>query len=384
MSAQTTPPAEALVISDDGETVVGPLKFTADDIFNRTSVVIGPTGSGKSYIIKHFLDLLRGRAPQALVVCPTEPANNSYAGYISKPMIHYNMTVADPKNRRKRLEGAAGAKAWLDLVWKRQEAMVSAYKRANRLKAMGALFSRIPREEQAGADQELAQIRQHKRAALEAVEQKFPDQYRRDKNSEKVRDVCDNLMRVVYKTHIRKHLRYLQSQAKSFSEEERCCIRHLSLNPHMVLILDDCAACLAPLWKMEVFKKLFYQNRHVRLTVIFALQDDTDLPPNLKKNVFVTIYTREAVCNTSACRTSGGMSLHKKKVLSVIEQVFAEKHRVFVHMREDQNEKNFYHFTAPPPEGKPFESLEVQQLCEKAKADENRIDKDNPFSGCFE
>lgn len=372
------------VISDDGETVVDPLKLKVEDIFNKTSVVIGPTGSGKSFIIKHFLDLLRGHAPQALVVCPTEPSNNSYAGYISKPLIHYNMTVPDPRNRRKRLEGAAGASAWLDLVWKRQEAMVRIYKRANQLKSLGALFSRIPREDQKRADQELAQIRHCQRIALEAVENKYTETYSRNKHAERTKEICDNLTRTVYKRYIRKHKKLLEDKIASFSDDEKCAMKNFMLNPHMVLILDDCAACLAPLWKTEIFRKLFYQNRHVRLTVIFALQDDTDLPPNLKKNVFMTIYTSEAVCNTSAGRQSGGMILHKKKVLSVIEHVFAVKHRMFVYMRGDPTGKNFYHFMAPPPQGKSFESVEVQQLCEKAKADENQIDKENPFASCFE
>jgi hypothetical protein len=96
------------------------------------------------------------------------------------------------------------------------------------------------------------------------------------------------------------------------SEDERCCLQHLHFNPRLLLIFDDCAAQLKPFFNKDVFRLLFYQNRHSFITVVLCCQDDTDLPANLRKNAFLSFFTEPVICTANFGRQANQFSKHIK------------------------------------------------------------------------
>ena len=110
------------------EAIPPSIDITADDIIDKTTVLYGASGSGKSAIIKHLLSLLEKKVEQILVVCPTDKQNKTYSGgMVSPALVHTKLTE--------------------DLLienWKRQEMFASVYKNANKPEVLYSFFNRIP------------------------------------------------------------------------------------------------------------------------------------------------------------------------------------------------------------------------------------------------
>ena len=51
---------------------------------------------------------------------------------------------------------------------------------------------------------------------------------------------------------------------KHLTEDEKYSLMYLNFNPRLLLIFDDCSAQLKPFFNKEIFRMLFYQNRHSR------------------------------------------------------------------------------------------------------------------------
>ncbi len=49
---------------------------------NRLTLIIGPSGSGKSALTQHILNTLRNTIPLVIVACPTAVMNGDYVGVV--------------------------------------------------------------------------------------------------------------------------------------------------------------------------------------------------------------------------------------------------------------------------------------------------------------
>jgi hypothetical protein len=370
--------------------VIPSLRLTKRTIINRTFALYGPSNSGKTVITKHLLDQLRGEVDQIIVVSPTEPVNQSYANYVPQPLIHYGFSAPDPKNPRKRLTGSKGAEAFLQQIWDRQEMLGGIYARANKPDILRSLFDRVSPELQSEARPALDKIQQVRRKGEALLKKKYnarPGEFKT-----KLKELCDSLVKktgVVYKHFIRADFARLWARRQKLPEAEQWALNYLELNPGMVLILDDCAADIKPLFKKPEMRRYFYQNRHFNLTVIMCFQDDTDLDTNLRKNAFVSIFCSDVVCRSFFTRTSNMFNKEtKKEVEEMIPLVYADsgehEFRKIAYRRDDPTGRNYYHFTSPPCEERMFCSPAVLELCRELKSSESRLNEANPFFRNFQ
>ena len=83
---------------------------------------------------------------------------------------------------------------------------------------------------------------------------------------------------------------------------------YLELNPRVLLVFDDAAAEIKSYFNKPIFRKIFYQSRHSFITSVFAVQDDSDLPPNLRKNVALSLFMTPAVAKSNFDRASNKYS----------------------------------------------------------------------------
>jgi len=344
---------------------------------DRTTVVYGPSKTGKTVIVKNIMKLTHGHIEQVLVVAPTEPSNRSYDGFVDPSLIHYRMYLPDPKDKRDTEQKAA--LRFLETVYKRQEMMAAIYTRANRPETLSALYGRLGDSERKTGDHYIKSLEQMRRRVVGDVRRQCArDPGRSDAQVKGVNEKFEKMLALVYKKFLTPSVERLWKQ-KGLSEDERYTLHYLHFNPHLLLVFDDCAAQLKPFFNKEVFRKLFYQNRHSNITVVICCQDDTDLPTNLRKNAFISIFTEPIVCVSNFERPSNRFSKTTKAYVSEAVSSVYVGYRKLAYIREDDKRQHFYHLTCNYQSAFLFGSNALAELCGAVRSEGVTMDKNNPF-----
>jgi hypothetical protein len=153
----------------------------------------------------------------------------------------------------------------------------------------------------------------------------------------------------------------------------------LNFNPRLLLIFDDCAAQLKPFFNKDIFRLLFYQNRHSYITVILVCQDDTDLAANLRKNAFISFFTTGIVSSSNFERPSNKFPKDVKALVGAILPDVFQGNRKLAYIREDDSRQNFYHVECPYPRPAMFGSQASHELCALLHSTGTTIDRENPY-----
>jgi hypothetical protein len=365
------------LVTESGKTIpalqVGPSLF-----LDRSSVIYGPSKTGKTVITKHIMQTVNGYIEQVLVISPSEPTNRSYEGFVDAPFIHYRLYMADPSNPKKE-DGTKGALRFLEAVWQRQEMMAAIYTRANNADVLSNLFGRLPKETRAVGVKYIQLINEKRSRVVDQVRKQFAGEAgRREEKVKEINEKFRKMLVLLYKKYIAPYYAQLWERT-DLSEEERCSLCYLNFNPRLLLIFDDCAAQLKLVFNKEIFRKLFYQNRHSFITTVFCVQDDTDLPTNLRKNAFVSFFTEPIVTSSNFDRISNKFPKPTKQFVSEALDTVFQGHRKLAYIREDDRRQHFYHVTFPYPKAFRFGSTAAHELCETVATKGVTMDKENPF-----
>ena len=377
-------PAAAGVFEAPSGARVAPLAMHSGMFIDRTTTLYGPSGSGKTVIIKAIMQLLSPHVPEILVVSPTEPSNRSYAGIVDAPLIQYRMYLPPPEGVKRRAnDEKAGAQRFLDAIWQRQEMKSAIYSRVNDAQILRELYVRARRlDPRAGArgDEALEKLARARERTLEGLASGLIGAARSTALAQ-ANIKFDDMLILLYKKYITP-LRDELWRLADLGEDEMYSLNYLHFNPRILLIFDDCAAELKPFFNSETFRKIFYQNRHVKVTAVIACQDDTDLPANLRKNSFVNFFTTEVVCGSNFTRPSNRYPKAEQQFATeVAPELFADKFRKLAYIREDPHK--FYFVKIPPLPRFRFGSAAVHELCDAVGQEGVSMDKSNPFFDRF-
>ena len=357
------------------------LPVTQGLYLDRTVAIYGPSGTGKTVITKHIMQTLQGHVEQAIIVAPSEPSNRSYAGFVDPPFIHYRMFLADPSNP-KRDDGPRGALRFLEAIWKRQEMMAAIYTRANNPEVLTRLYARVSSDARQGGSRIIEAINERRARVVEQVRKQYPDSGRCEEKTKEVNAKFKKMLVLIYKKFITPEYEDLWGRG-DLSEDERYSLAYLTFNPRLLLIFDDCAAQLKPFFSKDIFRLLFYQNRHSFITVIISCQDDTDLPANLRKNAFVSFFTEPVVCASNFERASNKFGKPARAYVGDIAPEVFRGNRKLAYIREDERRQHFYHFECPYPKPFRFGSEALHELTVAVQSEGVSMDKDNPYFSSF-
>lgn len=363
---------------------IAPLAVHPGMFIDRTTTLYGPSKTGKTVIIKAIMNELAPHVPEVLVVSPTEPSNRSYSGIVDAPLIQYRMYLPPAEGDKKRAnDDKAGAQRFLDAIWQRQEMKAAIYSRVNDPRTLRSLFERArrldPHAARAG-DEALGRLARARERTLAGLSASLTGVARSDAIAA-ASDKFDEMLVLLYKKCITP-LRDELWRMPGLDEDSMYTLNYLHFNPRILLIFDDCAAELKPFFNSETFRKIFYQNRHVKITALVACQDDTDLPSNLRKNSFVNFFTTETVCTSNFTRVSNRYPKAEQKFASeVAPELFSDKYRKLAYIREDPHK--FYFIKVPPLPPFHFGSAAVRELCGAVGQEGVAMDKSNPFFDRF-
>ena len=259
--------------------------------------------------------------------------------------------------------------------------MAAIYTRTNKIEVISSLFSHVVPHIREEGDIIVNNINEKRRTATEEVKSKYSNPGLCDSKLKELNIMYDDLLIQLYKKYI--HIDYENVWRSNLNEDERYSLQYLCFNPRLLLIFDDCAAQLKPFFTKEIFRKLFYQNRHGFITLIICCQDDTDLPTNLRKNAFINFFTEPIVCLSNFERSSNNYSKIAKSFVSEIIPYVFKGYRKMAYIREDDKNNFFYHVTFEYPQLFKFGSKALHELCDIVKNKGTTMDTSNPFYEYF-
>jgi hypothetical protein len=369
-------------IRTEGGKKVPRLPDCASMFVDRTIAIYGPSKTGKTVISKHIMEVVAGQIEQVFVISPSEPSNRSYEGYVHPPLIHYRMYLPDPSNPKKD-DGARGALRFLEAVWKRQEMMAAIYTRANNPTVLSQLFGRLPKIYRAEGVRHIEDINEMRLKVIEKVRKKYaPSPGRSQEKVKEANEKFKKMLTLLYKKYIA--ICYDELWARDdLSEDERYSLAYLLFNPRLLLVFDDCAAQLKPFFNKDIFRLLFYQNRHSFITTLLCAQDDTDIPANLRKNAFISFFTEPVVCASNFERVSNKFPKSTKDFVKEIAPEILVGNRKLAYIREDDAHQYFYYVEYPLPRASMFGSAALRELCEDIQSSGVAMDKENPYYDKF-
>lgn len=279
-------------------------KVDDDELYflNKMTILYGSSGTGKSSIISHIINTLRDYIPAAIICNPTNAMNGDYNNIFPEQAIHDDLK-----------------KELLLNIFERQSNMIAMHSMVRNLDNLRPLFRLI------ASAQELERIEHLNRIlheGLRYVEKNRPI------------DEHDELIADLKQKHSRKALRTMRNAIKAnirvlldmdLSEMQKSMLLNFSINPNLLLIVDDCAATIKEWKDLTETKKLFFQGRHYKVTVLLTMQNEAIIPPPLRQNAHISIFTTEKNVNAFfGKKSSGTTSQEVKKMMQIASVIFAQ------------------------------------------------------------
>jgi ABC-type dipeptide/oligopeptide/nickel transport system ATPase subunit len=331
-------------------------------LLDRSIAIYGASGTGKSAIIVDMLWHLNRHADQILVFCPTDPSNKTYScGVVPAPLIHYEFDIE-----------------LLERIWARQEMMAAVYARANSPEILESLYSKLGLT---SVNSMIQRVRESKRDHIEEIKDTYFEKNAQKAKINKIEEKYKELLALIYKKFIGDNVHRLSGV--QLSSEEQFALKYLNFNPRLVLIFDDCASDIKKYEKKEVVRKLFYQARHVKITLIIACQDDTDIASSLRKNAFISVFTSDICANAFFGRKSNDFPRELAKRVDVVSMQLRWKPPDFEKLVYLRQENKLYKFVAELHDNFCFGSSPLRNFCSNIERNGTNMDKNNPFYGEF-
>ncbi len=250
---------------------------TPQMLLRKSILFFGDSGSGKTFLINHFMYLMRNCFPIVEVFCPTNSQNQSYAGTIPPGMIHERVLLSDVRS-----------------IYDRQKIASSIAKIAKNPATLHKLFVRvitpISKEQyiriRAGHEKEYAEIDRDN--SLSQGQKKTARETAKDRHNIELRKF--------YRTHIGENIKRFNG-FRDLDEDEHIALKYRNFNPNMLAIFDDAMTEIKSMLAQgkkehnDTISEFFYRGRHADVTHWYVFQDDNHLDTGIRTNAFITIFT---------------------------------------------------------------------------------------------
>ena len=335
---------------------------------NKLTMIYGQSFSGKSVLIKDILSSLRGDIPIGICCNPTNTQNGDYNGIFPEECIYDDVT-----------------KTLLQRMFQRQQNVIAMYDLVRDPEQLSCLYKKISDNES--------------RSKLERLNGIYQKGIRDVKNSYEKNEINGALedLKIKYNKKLVNIMRGAIAanidsiNMKSLTDVQKAMLSNFMINPRLLILIDDCASSIREWSQYEETKKLFYQGRHMQVTTIITMQAISVIPPSLRNNAHISIFTTgKAVNNFYAKATSGASPEERKQIMKIAAVVFAES--------DDASKPNFRKLcilgsiikTSHPiqyiianPKKRRFGSAALWAICEHVKREQASSLTSNSFSKMF-
>jgi hypothetical protein len=353
----------------------GPLPFVDTNprnFFRRTTILYGPSETGKSFIGKWIMNILKPYIANVIIICPTEGSNEGYKGIVPERCIKTKIDVKELKD-----------------IYDRQASAVEIYNKANNMDVLKSLFDKA---NDMGAQQLVSRIERISKAKLDEIKRSFILNFAQKKEQkESAEKKMLSVIIQLYKKTIKNYRDSLLTRS-CLSEDERYALKYLDFNPSLLLILDDCQAEIAKWANDETICKLFFQGRHLWVSSMYMLQSDSGRPglaPGIRKNTFNSIFTDPNVAMHFFKNEENSFTPKMKKdAMRIAEEIFkpnpdgSENFKRFVYSRMDKVAK-FRYVVADAPDDLKIGCPALWKLCGSVPSEKKTETQQSKFTKCF-
>lgn len=335
---------------------------------NRLTIVYGPSGSGKSSIILHILNTLRDHVPIGIVCCPTAAMNSDYDNIFPNQCIYDDLT-----------------KPLLQRIFQRQNNVMTMYNLVRDPDTIKPLYKFVADSDSNAKIEKLDSIY---RKGCQDIKSGYGDDEIDSAIGELTQKYNKKLVKIM-RGCIINNIKRLQSC--NLTEMQISLLNNFQINPNLCLLLDDCAASIKEWKDLTETKQLFFQGRHFRLSCILSFQNDSILPPPLRMNAHISLFTTEKIVNTFFNKASSGASNEdRKKIAKIASDIFATS--------EDRSRPNYkklvvfgaviktehkIQYMIGNPKKKKFGSAALWDLCNQVQRETSSSVSSNSFSKMF-
>jgi len=352
-----------MVLTDQMTYFPDDLVLTTQLLMDKSLVIYGPSGTGKSKIIVDVMAVLNPSVDQIIVISPTDPGNGTYStgDVVPTPLIHYKLTDT-----------------LLETIWARQEMFAAVYSRANKVTVLHSLFNRLNLVK---VKDILEKAEIAKADKIREATQQYTDKSRAGKVVEGIENEYERFFMLVYKQYISENRERLARM--NLNPDEAFTLRYLDFNPRLLLIFDDCTADFKKLKSPKaksIMGKLFFQNRWAFITVVIACHGDKNLDADLRNNAFMSMWTAPNSANVYFAHEANGFTSETAKKVSHWAPNIFKGFQKLVYIRDHDK---FYKYTANLHKGFKFGSPAIRSYCKKIKSDGLSMDANNEFYQYF-
>jgi hypothetical protein len=346
------PAGQSHVVKENGDimlpdkTVIKKFVMDADKILNRSIVFYGPSKTGKSFAIMHFLEIIASRVEKAIVICPSD--TRDYKKVIPLTCISSEISFSKgdvaPKKKKKnaRLDEM---QEYLSELIDIQHRHTEVYKKTINLDNLWEIYAHIKSGKHKDAfDKFISNLKYIHKKALKKIEEST------EYTPVQKKDYIDCIIEIYNKNLLKllqDYIRYNEENIKSsLSTELRDLIQYIGINPNLVLVLDDMGADLPEISKLIEFRKLFFRGRHLSVTLFISCQTDKSLVTELRANAFFSIFTDIKAAKTMITRPTSNLDEEvKKSLLKAVPYIFGIEYVKLLYCRE---EEAYYNYKATP------------------------------------
>lgn len=315
-------------------------------VLGRVSVIIGKSGSGKTTIVKDFINSISNDIEQAFVISQTAEVNGDYSGIIPEVCIHKHIDID-----------------FLKEIQERQEAFRVAYENINEPSLINGLFRRC------ASDRISAKIAKINEEIARSIAEIKKETRNTEEDIKKLESMKDDLIAAIKKKTISDSRERLYSQ--SLTEAEKYCVDHIFFNPNLLLIFDDCTSEIEALKNKPEFKEIFYASRHRKITVLMIAHTDKALLGDLKKSAAFLIFTDKGTANSYFDRKTNDIDNGTKRLArGLISTVIGtpDDPEPLRHQRLVFSNGKFYKYTAIISPPRCIVAPILQKYCEAVRA----------------
>lgn len=300
---------------------------------NKSTVFYGGSGTGKTFLITDFLYLLKRVFYAVIVFAPTNKDNKSYDKKIPDSFIHETMDIENLRS-----------------MFKHQSQKTAAYSAANEIDNLESLFFKVASVEE---NRKMAEIRGEMKIKLQK-NKRLPSEEREDPDD--IKKYFDNVCAALCKRVIRANKASLRRMSASgkLTKLEKNTLENHDINPKMLVIFDDAIMELVEVLKEgkktkdDVLKNFFFKGRHKNMTFFYAMQDDTKMGPDIRKNVHISVFTDSASIRSYFMKGNTGHGEIRKKQADVIARELLDEDEN-APTRAKKNEKVIFIKDMPNP-----------------------------------
>ena len=325
---------EKTLYTDDGVSIPW---FTSDTdaYLNKTTLIFGGSGSGKTTIIEEILVHLQKACPNFLVIAP-KTSRKAYSKKFPKRCIKEDLT-----------------KQKIEAIWQRQYYVTQMYNIANDMTVMESIFEKKPDRE---TKLLIAAIKKRTETFIDGVRRSSENWATKKGQITRIEELQEKRIRALYKKYIIKNQESLKRI--TLNKKQMVAVEYVDFNPNFTLVIDDSSEKISKwlkYWKKgneeSPIEKIFFKGRWQNITLVLGAHDDKFVPPELRKNGRNTIFCERSALIAGLNKQSSGYTKDQKKTaekmaLSIFDDESSKfrTHKKFVYVREDA--KPFKYFIA--------------------------------------